>query len=267
MGTLTVSLEAAGPYALDAMPVADARARWMAVRARYGFSSYGRLTSASNLKLELAPIRTVGLTLAPSTSAGLGFTTCGRETAGCKSVCVLTHGRGAMRNVRAARNARTDFLATDPSAFVVLLASELQREARNHGDVLVRLNVASDIRWERIAPALFELAGCRFYDYTKWTADERSAMPNYRRTYSVSERPGSESEALATLDQGGTAAVVLDVPKGALLPTVWLGRPLVDGDASDDRTADPAGSFVGLRAKGAARNGRDTTGFVKSADR
>ena len=40
----------------------------------------------------------------------------------------------------------------------------------------------------------------------------------------------------------------------------FLGRPVIDGDKTDLRFADPKGVVVGLYAKGPAR--KDDTGFV-----
>jgi len=58
------------------------------------------------------------------------------------------------------------------------------------------------------------------------------------------------------LEQGGTVAVVFwpEVPQ-----TFW-GCTVIDGDAHDARFLDPAGTIVGLKAKGSAKS--DLTGFV-----
>jgi hypothetical protein len=45
-----------------------------------------------------------------------------------------------------------------------------------------------------------------------------------------------------------------------VLPTVYLGRPVFNGDESDLRFLDPKGVVVGLYAKGKAK--KDTSGFV-----
>jgi hypothetical protein len=44
------------------------------------------------------------------------------------------------------------------------------------------------------------------------------------------------------------------------LPQTYLGKQVVDGDATDLRFLDPRGVIVGLKAKGKGK--QDTSGFV-----
>jgi hypothetical protein len=145
------------------------------------------------------------------------------------------------------------------------VAAELESLARKYGRILFRPNIASDIRWEYVAPDLFGIAGVFGYDYTK--ADprkHRGKLDNYRLCYSVSEHPLSARVAAAYVAEGGTAAVVLRTPKHAV-PATWAGMPAVDGDASDDRTADPAGCYVLLAVK--TPDGKaDRSGFVRELE-
>ena len=63
------------------------------------------------------------------------------------------------------------------------------------------------------------------------------------------------------------AAVALDLPKGAPLPAMMFGRPVVDGALSDDRTRDgELGVIVGLRFKRPANGmtAADSHGFVRA---
>jgi hypothetical protein len=152
-------------------------------------------------------------------------------------------------------------LSESPEAFVSILASEIRRAVKKHGSILVRLNVASDLRWEYIAPGLFDIPGASFYDYTKAPRKHRGTHPNYRLTFSVSERDRSVAEALTYLQSGGTAAVVFDIRKGHDLPKTWNGFAVIDGDVTDARVFDPDGVIVGLRSKADGR--KDSTGFVK----
>jgi hypothetical protein len=155
------------------------------------------------------------------------------------------------------------FLGEYPDLAVVLIADEIRRAVQKYDDVLVRLNTASDLHWERIAPSLFDIEGARYYDYTKIAPSARGRHPNYRLVYSLSEAPHSIATALDYLEEGGTVAVVFDTKRGEALPPQYLGYPVIDGDTHDDRTLDPEGVIVGLRAKGSARSLR-TGGFVKS---
>ena len=173
-----------------------------------------------------------------------------------------------MSNVRRARVIKTRALAEHPQSFVTVLAFEIERAVRKHGGIDIRLNVASDLRWERFAPALLSIAGTRAYDYTKAPASQRDQTDSYRLTFSVSERSQSVKEALAYLRSGGNAAVVFERMTRSdwdgILPDDWEGFPVIDGDVSDSRRDDAPSTVVGLRAKGSAIGtvGR-ADGFVK----
>lgn len=260
---LTQELEANPPSYID---VADARAQWLAFRQSHGFAGYADLLTPpdGNRKLAKSEAPTYGLTLAAADMSGVNV--CSWSTPDCRSACVLTTaGNARYPSVARARIVRTLFLADHADAFVTILRDELLRAVKRHGSIVARLNVASDIRWERIAPDIFATPGIRYYDYTKAPVTQRTDTPNYRLTYSVSERPQSTTNALAALQALANAAVVFErTPEG--LPETWNGFPVIDGDASDDRTRDPRGTVVGLLAKGAARGTAGSAdGFVKPA--
>ena len=133
--------------------------------------------------------------------------------------------------------------------------------------VAVRLNGTSDLRWEAFAASLFsEHADVNFYDYTK--VSDRVTNPNlpanYTLVYSRSERAGSERMARFVLAMGFNVAIVFNTRRGQSLPATWGGYPVIDGDETDLRYLDPAGSVVGLRAKGRARSAV-AGGFVVDA--
>ncbi len=256
---ITQTLEAQGPFDPWAITRREARARANAFYRANGRKHAPRLLSATGKMLK-SETPTVGIILRPGNASGLEA--CTWRTRGCTAVCVLEESfRGRDAGNRHARDLRTLFLVADPQAFVTCVAGELEDLARKHGRVLFRPNVASDLRWEYIAPKLFRIAGVSSYDYTK--ADpmrHRGKVRGYRLVYSVSELPRSEDVALEYMRAGGTAAVVLDARRHAL-PRTWRGVRVIDGDLGDDRTRDPRGVVVGLAVKA---NGRtDTTGFVK----
>lgn len=263
---LSKELENAGPFSGDG-DVKAARALWRAFRASEGFSSAADILTPpdGNKKLAKSKKATFGLTIAPANASGDNV--CAFSTPSCRAACVLvTAGNARYPAVMRARIVRTKFLQAHPNAAITLISSEIRAAVAKHGEIVVRLNVASDLRWEFIAPKLFEINGASFYDYTKYPANLRAPGANYRLTYSVSERKGSNDEATLALSFGNGAAVVFDTPRGAPLPLVYLGAPVIDGDASDDRTIDPRGVIVGLRAKGAARGKVGTdTGFIRAA--
>lgn len=266
---LTLALEASGPYVPEAMTLAEARAEATAYYVgEHGYRKAPALLSPpdANFKLSKSATPTYSLALAPADMAG-DWNTCTWATSACRAVCVLkTGGKSVFDSVRTARVLKTRFLAEHPQAFVTLLGWELQRAVLKHERIVARLNVASDLRWERIAPTLLTLAGVGFYDYTKAPVGQRFATDGYRLTYSVSERPQSTVNALEAMRSLANAAVVFDTLRGHALPATWNGFVVIDGDLGDDRTEDPAGTVVGLRAKGSARGiAGSEDGFVKAS--
>ena len=232
--------------------VRDARRVWRDYRAReYGYAGTANLLSHDgNAKLAKGDRKIYGLSLLPHEASGVNV--CPFATDGCAAACVLmTAGRGVMSNVRRAREAKTLFAAAHPAEFLAILLAELTALAGS-GSV-VRLNVASDVRWEYVLPEAFAL-DLDYYDYTKWPTGSRRPLDNYRIVYSRNERDG-DGPAVEYARQGGTAAVVFHT-----VPERWHGIPVVDGDAHDDRTVEPEGVIIGLAAKGDAK--RDKSGFV-----
>jgi hypothetical protein len=269
---LTKQLEAAGPFDIDG-DVLAARRTWAAFRQVNGYVSRSSgnaplLTPPSGnqklAKLTEFGLPNFGLTLAAA--EGSGVDACTWRTPMCTAACVLvTAGKSIFPSVARARAVKTQFLSQHPAEFVVLLASELRSAVGKFGTIAARLNVASDIRWERIAPQLFELEGITFYDYTKAPASQRDDLGGrYHLTYSVSERPRSEVEAVEWLDKGGSVAVVFATTRGHELPSTWKGFQVIDADHDDGRYTDPPGVVAGLRAKGAGRR-PEAGGFVKEA--
>ena len=269
MVALTKELEAAGPFPVDG-DVAAAKQAWLDYRLKSGYGGAAPLLGdpESNLKLHktgysASKLSVVyGLSLMPADASGVDA--CLWRSPECTAVCVLvTAGKSSLPSVRKARTVKTLFLRENPGAFVLVLADEVRRAATKHGEVAVRLNVASDLRWERIAPDLFNLPHVTFYDYTKAPAGQRDQLGGkYHLTFSVSEKRASEGEALRWLEDGGNAAVVFSTKKGQPLPETWNGYPVLDGDITDARHEDLPSSVVGLRAKGSGRK-LAVGGFVK----
>ncbi len=267
---LTLLLEEQGPFGIDG-DVDAAKQRWIAYRVANGYKATATPLLGdpeSNLKLkktgyaESQMAIVYGLSLLPADASGIDA--CVWRSPECTSACVLmTAGHSTFPTVRQGRKVKTLFLRDHPQDFVLLLAWELRRAAKKHGGIAVRLNVASDLRWERIAPQLFELEGIVFYDYTKAPRSQRDQLGGkYHLTFSVSEKSQSEGEALKWLADGGNAAVVFDTKKGEALPETWHGYPVLDGDITDARHEDLPSAVVGLRAKGSARS-MEAGGFVK----
>lgn len=259
---LSAQLEAQGPF----QPMADlkaAEALWAMFRHANGLSNVAVpliTEEAANVKLaksEGMDVMPVGVSLSPANVAGIG-TTCAYSTPGCRALCLASAGKGGLTTVQEARKVRTLFLAEHPEAFLAILVRDLhkaQAKARKAGRILgVRLNILSDLRWEAIAPCLFDMFGdAMFYDYTKWPMALRYLVPsNYHLTYSATER--TTYDQIATMvDMGVNVAVPVAIKRSEPIPATLYGVPAIDGDKHDVRPLDPKGVVVALRPKGAAR--------------
>jgi hypothetical protein len=221
-------------------------------------------------------VLTAVLHLLPADMAG-GPTFCAGSTAGCRATCLNMAGRGGIpmktyigmpviNNVQAARMRKSRLFLADPAAFVAQLIEEIALLvafcAQNGLMLAVRLNGTSDIPWERVAPVIFAtFPHVTFYDYTALPGRFVKSLPsNYTLTFSRKETARSQEQAARLSARGVNVAVVFGVRRGKPLPTVYMGRPVIDGDRDDLRFLDPSGVIVGLRAKGPAK--RDNTGFV-----
>lgn len=242
------------PLSAPALGVRDAREVWSEVQREHGFNG-NPLTPVlsapgNNTKIAKSVAPVWSLTLAPAMSSGL-INTCVRYQ-DCHDVCVLTSGRGVMSSVQRSRAARTSLLYRAPEAFAAIVSHEVSRI--NREGWRIRLNSASDIPWETAAPWLINLIvenGGQAYDYTKsWG---RSDVDGYTLVRSVDSRQSIE-KIKSIVDSDRNVSVVLPVGKTESVPAIWHGMPTVDGDVSDDRTEDPAGRVVVLRAKGKLRN-------------
>jgi len=207
-----------------------------------------------NPKLFLSIIATYGLMLAPASLSG--YNVCPWSTPMCRSGCLNTAGRGKMPKNQYGRIVKTQFLAENPTAFFVLLEYEIRLAVKRHGRILMRLNVLSDLRWERFAPWLFDIEGVDWYDYTKSYARAAESVewgPNYVLTASYHERT-TPIQVSALLAAGvSVARVFTKIPSSGV----------INGDLTDDRYHEPKGVIVALKAKGKMReNAADYAGFV-----
>ena len=133
-----------------------------------------------------------------------------------------------------------------------------------HGILDIRPNANSDVAWERIAPALFELIATwngRAYDYTKRMDRVGFLAENYRTTYSLTRATRPDTVRRIT-GRGDTVTAVF--PSVAPIPATWHGLTVVDGDSTDDRFSDPSGVVVGLKAKGKLRGMADHPLLVRA---
>jgi hypothetical protein len=226
-----------------------------------------KLLSKNNSKLlkgEKLGWLTLGLSLAPYTMSGKNL--CPHASIGCAAACLFSAGMGRFPNVKAGRIAKAQFFNANQTAFLVQLEKEIAagvKKAIKLGQKFaVRLNVLSDVAWERLG-IIQKFPSVQFYDYTKshfrmiqFLAGKLPA--NYHLTFSRSEV--NETETKNVLVCGGSVAVVFR----GLLPSTWQGKTVVSGDESDLRFLDLSNVIVGLVEKGLAK--KDETGFVVEAN-
>lgn len=196
--------------------------------------------------------------------------------------CVNRAGRGVMANVQGSRANLTAWFAADRSGFCQAMCEEMWRHhesASKHGyDLGCRANTNSDVQWENINPAMFDVPRS-YYDYTKLSRRLGNTPSNYHLVYSVSDATTYEDWGRVHAT-GSSIAVVFDVdyqPSGkeehryyGMLPNDWTDPtgyrwPVIDGDAYDARFLDPSRVCVGLRLKGSI-SGRECGRYSGFAD-
>lgn len=190
------------------------------------------------------------------------------ELAGCVNDCLFTAGRGAMKNVKDSRIAKTRLFFEDRKTFMTMLEGEIraaQKKAKSLGfNLVVRLNGTSDISWERVPVGSHKnimevFPEIQFYDYTK-VPNRRNLPKNYHLTFSYSARSAFSKIVKKALNHYGKSINLAAVFKGKTLPKTFLGRDVINADETDLRFTDPTGTVAGLIAKGKARKSND--GFV-----
>ena len=209
------------------------------------------------------------LHLAPADLSGKN--TCPKATAGCKSACLNTAGRGGMfkkgettNMIQKARIRKTQYFFEDRNAFMLDLAYDIQKGIKMAEKLgltpVFRLNGTSDLSWEKYeVPVfctrnIFELfPTVQFYDYTKVLGRKVKDIPNYFLIFSKAD--GNDSDVAEAIMQGMNVAAVFDE-----VPTEHMGRPVIDADEHDLRFLDAKGVIAGLKAKGRAK--KDYSGFV-----
>lgn len=272
------------PWGTAARKRADVQAAltaWSDIRKAAGFAggTGGWVTTdKTNVKLGKAGLPTIGVTLHASRDALrmwrsltadrrdalaaavgrtvdevdklLSVSVCPRSTCGCCEGCVVSHSNNAtMTRSQMARLCRNLLTVAMPAHALALTAHHLEalRKAHKVNGARWRVNVSDDIRWELVAPGLWDVAP-KAYSYTKFAPADRPGRKNLRLVYSASEVWGSD-DITTVAKKGHRVAVVFDCKKGAL-PASWGEVPVVNGDITDDLWAHPAGSIVGLAVKG-----------------
>lgn len=232
--------------------------------------------AGNGTKLPVNYTQTKRLPMAPR---GRASTFCVKATAECVSACLAYAGMNAQLHNTVVKLQTAQALLEVPHAFYRVLVAGLDRwfypdERAEPGLRFIRLNVLSDLPWERLLPDLFGRYPGRvvqgrpmaFYDYT--AVPGRVTPPNYDLTFSYKGSGANKRECAEEIQRGRRVAAVFllpgkkaDRPKMPL-PKVWRGPggielPVVDGDKDDFRPLDntPQGRmrgqpvYVGLRYK------------------
>jgi hypothetical protein len=220
----------------------------------------------------------VGLSLAPHKVSG--FNVCPSASKACIADCIYTSGQAAIfRTIPAARIAKTRLFKMNKPVFIDQLLTELgwanRRAKRDHMKLAIRLNVFSDIQWDKEIPNLYNMfSDVIFYDYTKiYNRMVRYVNGELRKnvhlTFSWSGT--NKNECLSILDRGSNVAVPFNVKyfseNRQPLPKKFMGYTVIDGDITDLRFLDKKakrgkrGYIVGLRAKGKGKKDL-TSGFI-----
>lgn len=207
------------------------------------------------------------LHLAPADLSG--HNTCPKATAGCKSACLNTAGRGGMfrrgestNAIQKARIRKTRYFYEDRVSFFNDLTRDITKGiamAKKLGlKPVFRLNGTSDLSWEKYEVPntglnIFQIfPEVQFYDYTK-VLGRKAAYDNYFLIFSQAD--GNEADVNRAIAQGMNVATVFDE-----VPAEYKGRPVINADETDLRFLDPRGVIAGLKAKGKAK--KDLSGFV-----
>jgi hypothetical protein len=207
------------------------------------------------------------LHLAPADVSG--YNTCPKATAGCKTACLNTAGRGGMFKkgettnvIQQARIRKTKMFFEDRENFLAILKDDIRKaikQSEKKGLIPVfRLNGTSDIAWEKYG-VIQEFPNVQFYDYTKILGRKVNGLANYQLTFSAAD--GNDLDVRRAIKEGYNVATVFGIKKSQPMPETYEGMPVFNGDDSDLRFLDPKGVVVGLYAKGKAK--KDTSGFVK----
>jgi hypothetical protein len=240
--------------------VKNAKQQYLKIRNDHGLKSAAGLLSKEISKLNKDTTNILGLALLPAKHSNIANVCAFADS--CADSCVAFSGNGSFPSVFTSRLAKTELLTNNPKAFLTLLIHELLEATKKLGanNLAVRLNTYSDIRWERVAPWMFQMfKAVQFYDYTKHPVSSRpeNTRPgNYHLTYSVSEKTTAQQLSQCA-DIGRPLAVVVAIRSGKQhtteqmrpIPKTWAGMPTVDGDSSDARWTTPTGSVVILRRK------------------
>ena len=159
--------------------------------------------------------------------------------AGCKNLCLKESGFGRFDNVAQGRQRKTDYWHANQSEFLTQLRNELANFEKlcNKTNVqpVVRLNVLSDIQWER-------------HDIPQAFPAIDKTPDNYRLMFSYSGTKAYQPQVKRALKTNAPISVVFtEMPTNPNYR--FLGRPVIDGDQSDLINLNAGKVIIGLKYK------------------
>jgi hypothetical protein len=262
----------------------------MIIDTNYGPWKSDRPLLSANSKLRRLPgragrYRAIGLAMAPAGHSGRNL--CTWSTEACREACNgFFSGMNVTRTTRAALVGRAKLFHDHRAEFAEKLFRELSNFAKlcaRSGVIpAVRLNVSTDIVWERILPEIFaEFPAIEFYDYTAALPRHRPTTPrNYALSHSWKETTTADDVA-SIVEAGRNLVVPFDsawIPQrglyGALPESLTIeggargpiALRCVNGDRHDIRlpAVDGRGVVVALHGKSGASRVDDATdaGFM-----
>lgn len=226
-----------------------------------GLSYLGGVSTSAKMmhSQEYSHQYTYAIYLAPANTSG--YNVCSHSTPECRLGCLATSGHAGMELIsgrsviKDARIKKTRLFYEEPEFFMQWMFAEIrmyQKKAKKDGYYFsVRLNATSDIDWQNVSisgQTIFQIFHeINFYDYTKNANKFINKADNYHLTLSYTGRNWELCEAL--LKKGVNIAMVFNVKSEKLLPAMYKGYKVINGDLTDYRIDDAKGIIVGLKWK------------------
>lgn len=206
-----------------------------------------------------------GLSLAPEKSSGV-TNVCPFSTTECVKYCINQTGYGKFNKVQEVRKNKVLAFHTNKDRFIKQLIQEIiymkKSVVRRKHKLAIRLNVFSDIEWEKYGDIFLKNQDVQFYDYTKNPSRMLDPLlpPNYDLTFSGTGEDTIMALNMVQLFKKRVALVLENLDGSDNLPIWWQKYFVLDGDESDLRFNDEKclsknWSFVvGLSPKGKLKN-------------
>lgn len=208
----------------------------------------------SNTKTAKNSMATYYLSLQPTNLNSKGENLCKFSTRECRTACLQFAGRQSFDNVVQSRSRKTEFFVNHRKEFMKKLWDELYCLNTKMGlqgkKAAVRLNLLSDVDWPKEFDkhgyvSLDTLMFIQFYDYTKDHFKALSnKLPNYDLTLSFSGHNWQFCEKVLKNKIANVAVVFKKV-----VPLIWNGFKVLNGDNSDERFLEDKGVIIGLKYK------------------